>query len=404
MAAVGSTGSDGKTCRQDVLGGVVVPVVPGAAGRAHPGAGAQAQGGEQVPARRAGFRGPIPAVNDDQAPTCPLGLISQQAPEGAPAAVADRLGKPPVAGHGSYVQIFDHEQVVVADQAGADPMQEVSPSSPHLAVGTGDLRCGHSPVGRAVLRTGHAPLVAGEVGGFAFQVSGIGDALAVAGHGEVADPQVDPDRPAGCGQRRWVGHLRVEGGVPASVRVAGDSHAGRFQEDRVDLRPRPDQSQRRLRLGQPQPPMLPAKRAAGVAGRLPAATRRASWVAGTPGVKRVDGAMLVPQRLLQRHRGHLIQEAQLGQTFHSGQRRVRLPVGGAFALGRPAGVAGGQSAVPHNPDAPERSGQHDLLLGVRVGPAFVRHSHPATVHRVCDMVSAIPHQPEGHDPPLARLF
>jgi hypothetical protein len=298
--------------------------------------------------------------------------------------------------------VLDHKQVVVADQAGADPVQEVSPSSPHLAVGTGDLRCGLGPVGRAVLRTGHAPLVAGQVGGSAFQVSGVGDALAVAGHGEVADPQVDPDRPAGCGQRRRLGHLRVEGGVPASVRLAGDSHAGRLQKGRVDLRPRPDQSQRRVRLGQPQLPILPAKRATGIAGRLPAATGLESRVAGAPGGERVDGVMLVPQRLLQRHRGHLIQEGQLGQPLHGGQGRVRLPVGSAFALGHPAGVACGPGAVPYDPDAPERSGQHDLLLGVRVGPAPVRHSHPATVHRVSDMVCAMPRRPEGQGS-LARL-
>jgi hypothetical protein len=44
----------GKTCRKDVLRGVDVPVVPGAAGRASPLPGGQGQAREQVPARRAG--------------------------------------------------------------------------------------------------------------------------------------------------------------------------------------------------------------------------------------------------------------------------------------------------------------------------------------------------------------
>jgi hypothetical protein len=44
----------GTTCRQDVLGGVEIPVMSGAAGRACPVPGAQLQLREQVPARRAG--------------------------------------------------------------------------------------------------------------------------------------------------------------------------------------------------------------------------------------------------------------------------------------------------------------------------------------------------------------
>jgi hypothetical protein len=48
----------GMTCRQDVLRSVDVPVVPGAARRARPVLGGQAQLGEQVPARRARLREP----------------------------------------------------------------------------------------------------------------------------------------------------------------------------------------------------------------------------------------------------------------------------------------------------------------------------------------------------------
>ena len=47
MSDIGSAGSNGKTCRQDVLRGVDVPVVPGAAGRAQPCPGAEGE-----------FRGP----------------------------------------------------------------------------------------------------------------------------------------------------------------------------------------------------------------------------------------------------------------------------------------------------------------------------------------------------------
>jgi hypothetical protein len=49
------SGAYGKTCRQDVLRRVAVPLVPGTTGRALPRPGVQAQRREQMPARRAGF-------------------------------------------------------------------------------------------------------------------------------------------------------------------------------------------------------------------------------------------------------------------------------------------------------------------------------------------------------------
>src|SRR6185437_4019209 len=52
----------GKTCRKDVLRGVEVPVVPGAAGRARPVPRLEGQAFEEVPARRAGLAARVPAV------------------------------------------------------------------------------------------------------------------------------------------------------------------------------------------------------------------------------------------------------------------------------------------------------------------------------------------------------
>ena len=69
MSNISSTGiagvapGYGKTCRQDVLCRVDVPVVPGAAGGALPRPGVQAEVGEQVPARRAGLAGGVPAAD-----------------------------------------------------------------------------------------------------------------------------------------------------------------------------------------------------------------------------------------------------------------------------------------------------------------------------------------------------
>src|SRR6266496_2522362 len=119
MSYASSAGSHRLTSGQDVRRGVDVPVVPGAAGRARPLPGAQAQLREQVPARRAGLGRGVPAVDHDQVPAVPLALVRELAAELAPAAVADRAGQVPVADHVLDGEVFDHDDVVLATQAGA---------------------------------------------------------------------------------------------------------------------------------------------------------------------------------------------------------------------------------------------------------------------------------------------
>ena len=99
----------GKTCRKDVLGGVDVPVVPDAAGRASPLPGRQAQLRKQVPACRAGLGRRVPAVNHDQAAAVPLTLVRKLPAELALAAVGDYPGQMPVADHAADIEIFDHD-------------------------------------------------------------------------------------------------------------------------------------------------------------------------------------------------------------------------------------------------------------------------------------------------------
>ena len=137
-------------------------------------------------------------------------------------------------------------------------------------------------------------------------------------------------------------------------------------------------------LGQPQLAAAHGERAAGVVRALPGAAGLEPRVPGTPGEERAERLVLVPQRLLQRHRGHLVQERQIRVLLHRGQRPVGLRVRRGLALQVPAGLAGGQGAVPHDPDAAERAVQHRLLRLVGVGPAPVCRSHRYRVARVIE--------------------
>ena len=141
MAGVAS--GYGKTCRQDVLRGVDVPVMPGTAGRAlpHPGA---------------------PAVRD-------------------------RLRQPTVADHVPHREILQDDHVMVADQAGGGLVQEVGAGGADLAVSPGGFGPGFGAVRGPGLAAGHPPLVAGQVTGPPFQVPRVGDPLSVACDREVGN-------------------------------------------------------------------------------------------------------------------------------------------------------------------------------------------------------------------------
>ena len=243
---------------------------------------------------------------------------------------------------------------------------------------------GLDPVGGAALAAGHAPLIAGQVPGLALQVPGVGEPLPVRSYREVLHPEIDADRIPRLRQKVRLGRVDGEGHVPAAVRLAGHDHHCRVQAGHVHVRPRPHKPQRRARLCQPQLASAHSECATGVVRGLTRPARLEPRVAGTPGEERAERLVLVPERLLQRHRGDLRQERQVRVLLHRGQRRVRCGVGQAFAFGVVQPVALGEGPVPHDPDAAERARQHLLLRLIRVSPAPVSRPHPDRIARLIE--------------------
>src|SRR5690349_24868848 len=117
MSYISSAGRNGKTCRQDVLRGVDVPLMPGAARGTRPVPGGQAQLREQVPARRAGLAGRVPAVDHSQFASGALALVLQLTAALAPAAVRDDARTVPVADPVLDGEVFDPARASGAGQA-----------------------------------------------------------------------------------------------------------------------------------------------------------------------------------------------------------------------------------------------------------------------------------------------
>src|SRR5215472_4478559 len=156
-------GTVSGTCRQpggqDVLRGVDIPIMPGAAGGARPVARPEAEDGEQVAACRARLGCGIPAVHDGDRTAAAPGLVLQHGPELRPAGAGNRTREAAVAEHPGHVQVLDCDHVEPAHDAGARLVQEVPPGVGHPGMRPGGLKSGFLPVRRSPLTAGQLTLV-----------------------------------------------------------------------------------------------------------------------------------------------------------------------------------------------------------------------------------------------------
>ena len=159
-------------------------------------------------------------------------------------------------------------------------------------------------------------------------------------------------------------------GSRETVTVDGSIDAGSI--------PGQDQSecQRRVHLGEEQRAVAVPEPGPGELRGLPAGAGLIPRVAGAAGEEAGVRDLLVPDRLLKRDRGHLVQPRQFFGGFHGSQVGVRL---GEVRLRLLAAVIPGvpprKRPVPHDADASERAVQHAGLLRCRVRPALVRSPH-----------------------------
>ena len=114
------------------------------------------------------------------------------------------------------------------------------------------------------------------------------------------------------------------------------------------------------------------------------------WVLGGALEERLERGVLVAQRLLKRHRGHLAEERKLLGFLPLGQCGVGVLVRGRFLLGGVPALPVGEGLVPHHAHAAERAAQQRRLFGVRVGPGLVRGPHLLMTTEGSDMSNAIP--------------
>ena len=303
-------------------------------------------------------------------------LYSIMAPEGAPPAVRDRLGQRAVADHVLHGQVLDRDHVMVADQAGAGLVEEIGAGGADLAVRPGDLGLGLGPVRGPALAAGQAPLVAGQVPFPAGQAARVGDLLAAEVTAKSLMPRSTPTALPVAGSCSGSAASTAKEtyqrphGSRETVTVDGSIDAGSMSgHDQANASGVSILARNSAPSRYRNPDRVNSADCRPVRDLIP----RVACAAGEEvGVR----DLLVPDRLLKRDRGHLVQPRQFPGGFHSSQVGVRL---GEVRLHLLAAVIPGvpprKRPVPHDADASERAVQRAGLLRCRIRPALIRRPH-----------------------------
>jgi len=281
---------------QDVLSGVQVPVVQGAAGGARPVPCSQGKLRKEVSAVGAQFRRREEPVNDHQGPPIPGGLVLQLPAELAPPGITDRFREVVVANHVPHRQILNDDQIVAANHASAGLVEEVPAGVGDPGIRFRDPGFGLAPVLRSLGLAGHHPLVAGQSLFLAAQDLRMRDPFTVGGDHEVLEPKVDANGRPNWGQCFDV-LVDEHGDMPASGGVPGHGHRG--WSTSVGQGPRPDDRKGFGEFRDAQHTITECECLVGVLHGLVAVPILEPWVPGALGEEVPECRLLVPQALLE---------------------------------------------------------------------------------------------------------
>jgi len=144
-------------------------------------------------------------------------------------------------------------------------------------------------------------------------------------------------------------------------------HTGRYAAFR-NL-PTPTDRQRLQALVQEQLPITPTETRTAELSRATVALLLEVRVFGPLGAEVGERRLEVPEALLKRHAGQLVEELQFSLLLPAGEHGPGLEVGDAVALRRPVRTASFQRLAADQAQAAQRPTQQGLLRGRRVEPA-----------------------------------
>ena len=379
---------------QNVLRRVLVAVMVFAALWASPLPNLQWEFFKDVPAVETPLARRVEAVASPQFPSVPLALVPEHRQELAEGCIGERASKTVVLGHAAHVQVLDGDHVEATDKIGSGFMQVVSSSISDPGVEPGDLEPLDCPPFRALRFAREVALGANELTFQPIQMPGIGNLFSSREGRQRHKSEIDSDRLVD-GRKVLRRLVKAERDEIAIRRILGHRY-GRRHGDKF---PRPanlettDAGKREIAVLH-----VPLEGGSGVLGGLVMVLALESRVSGAL-LEEVDERRLeMPERLLRRDAGDIIEPIMVGRSLERGQHGARFVVadGNAFLV---VGVGSDpQRPVVDVPARAEDMGEFALLSvgGVEAESVSNFHTHSISYVRLESQEGgAFPPPPEG---------
>jgi hypothetical protein len=324
-----STGMDRTSCGKDVSGSIDISIVMDATFRAVPRAFIKRKGFKDMTTVKAAFGRGVPLVNFDESTPVPHRFVFQLPHELAPSHIGDGFGEAVVVDHVLDGQAFDAYDLVLAYDLGRELVLIVTASVGNTSVYSGNpttrlvsILGAFALPGLRALRLCQFLLIFGKE-------ARVAERAPLGGDDHRLQAQIQPNH-VGChGQRRDLFFDEQRDKV-ATCTVLGNGDGRR--RTRVRQGARPPDIQRGIHLCQREVGSIPLESRGGVFCRLNTVLLVEGGIVGTPFKEGAKRLIQVPQRLLRRNRGNLIQPDGFGLLFEDGKRRGGLMVADALLM------------------------------------------------------------------------
>lgn len=372
-----STGCNRQPGGQDIRSSVPIPIVLSTAAGTFPVADVLRHRIHHMPALRTGFAAREEAIHLHEGAPVPAGFVFQLANQRAPRRIGNGAAVSLAPQHPLDAQVLDGDQLIFLDQPCRELVQVILAGVGNPDVDTGNPFTRLLAIARTLLLLGQPLLRLGQLSAMAVKATRVLDRFALAGDQQALEPQVHTD--AALDGRELLNGVIVhqQGHMPTPSGRKADRHGGRGATF-WDL-PTPTDRQRFRALGQEQLPIAPAKGRAAELCRSTIALLLEGRVfrpfREEVGKRRLE----MPQRLLQRNAGDLVEELQVVLLLPGGEHGTGLGVGDRFALRCPGRAASIQRPVVNQTHATQRSAQEGLLLRRWVKAVAECSLHPYTL-------------------------
>jgi hypothetical protein len=370
-----------STCSLDIYRRVYVSVVMDATIRTIPFSNRQRQVIQQMATRRTQFRRRKEPIQWKIGSAVPCRLVFQFAEYFTEGRVCNVFGQVMVLNHPGYIQSFDKDRLVLADDLRGEFLNGVSSGIADFGVQFGYCKSGFPAIGASLDLAGQATLKPLQSLFAPDKGAGIFEFLALAGRGQCLNADINADFGFGPLERLDVGFDKDADKI-APARIPADRQADELRV--VGKGPAPYNVERLGLFGERDPSISKREGVCGIASRLSSAPRFEGRIVCSPLEEIRESYVKITERLLKHNGTDFGKKGFFRFFFPLGEFGRGSVIADGFLLLLPCAGAKLQCPIVNIASAAERVSQLSRLFISREEPKFesLLNYHPKSLHHI----------------------